>query len=533
MQYPQPRLLSPGHPIARAQHEPIYFILLLASIAVMIIPLVLLKYVPLVDYPSHLVRSFILYHYRDVGLFQRTYRITRQPIPNLACDLVLTCLLRISGLLLAGRVFIIMVVILYAVGSHLLAREIHGRASWVAIPCAFSVYNSQLLYGEVNYVLGLALFMICVAFWLRWRTRWTIGRHLALATLVVLTYLTHLTAYGFVIVSCTTICIWDVRGKRRTSIEVSKDLALLFLPMIMLAIFIITNRSSAGYTAWNSATGKINDLFTFIRTYDLQFDILYLALVTLSIAVLVLGARRVRFSGPLTCAAAIFAAMFLACPLVLLSSSGADARFVPPVILLMVLSIRCEVPKRTTFVLLSAILLGCVLRVGVIAQRWEQFSDSIEEAVQLANAIPVGSKVYPALFLTACSPIQKQSATQKTGALAFDLLSVLRSNNCKKREFVFEHIVEYAIPNSLIYVPTLHAHSGQQPLIFRRVPKYRLGTAGSEPEWNDLIARHYAFVWSQAMPDTIAQKFAVHAVLVGRKGEFSLWQIRLNLLPRN
>jgi hypothetical protein len=501
-----------------------YFFALAGAIAVLLAPLFLLQYVPLVDYPSHLVRCFILYHYQDVPVFQQTYQRLFEPIPNVACDIVITALLHVFSVLTAGRLFIALIVLLYALGCHLLATEVRGKTSWIAILCAFTVYGSPLMWGLVNYVFGLAVFMICVALWMRWRSAWTVGRYVLVVALVCAAFLTHLTSYGFVGIACTTMTLYDVVIRRRSIAQAVRDLAVLVPPVIAFAVF-MKRSGSVGNIQWSTLAGKIGELFPFVRTYNLGFDALFAITVALCILVLLLRSSRVQAVWPVTITAAVFATFYLVCPRVLFTSSGADARFVPPAILLLLLSLKVDVPQRTGVVIFSIVMVASIVRIGEISREWTSLDRTIGPAVRLTDNIPAGVKIYPALFPMQCRPSENKVLPQALSRLHVgSVLAALETDECRKRDVVFEHVVEYATIRSSAYVPSLHAHRGQQPLVFRTVPRYRAATTSLEPDWFD-EARKYDFIWSYAMPEDATREVDGFAAPVAETGEFELWKV--------
>ena len=501
-----------------------YRLAFMGALAILVAPLFQIRYVPLVDFPSHLVRCFILYRYHDVTVFQRTYQVLYEPIPNVACDIVITSLLHVFSVLTAGRLFIGLIICLYALGCHLLAAELQGRPSWVAIPCAFTVYSSPLMWGLVNYVLGLALFMICLAIWMRWRASWSAVRYLLVTALVFSAFLTHLTAYGFLGITFVIMTGYDLVTHRRTLTQSAGDLGVLVLPLIAFAVF-MTKSGSVGSIQWSTVTGKIGELFPFFRTYSLAFDPFFLGTVALCILVLWWCSSRVQPVWPATTTAGVFTALFLACPRVLFTSSGADARFVPPAILLFVLSLRVEVPKRVGAAILFIVLMASILRVNVVRREWMQFDNTIAQAVGLTDTIPTAAKIYPALFPMECRPDQGAWLNKAFSRLhGGRVLAALQDDECRKQDVVFEHVLEYATIRTSAFVPSLHAHRGQQPLVFRIIPRYRAATTSLEPDWmND--AREYDLIWSYSMPEESSRELCGIATRIAEVGEFALWKV--------
>src|ERR1035438_9651640 len=156
-------------PRASAAELKTYYAMLLIVFFVILVPIWMVDYPGMVDYPNHLARCYILAHYYDNPVFQQRYILDHSPIPNLAIDLIVTPLLRILPLIVAGKVFLSIAAALYVLGCSAVGRAVTGKPNWLALVCAFTFYNSQLLYGFVNYVFGIGVFLCVFAFWFRVR----------------------------------------------------------------------------------------------------------------------------------------------------------------------------------------------------------------------------------------------------------------------------------------------------------------------------------------------------------------------------
>src|SRR5215216_6470662 len=103
-----------------------YWLLLCLAGVLLCLPVVFTNYVPLVDYPNHLARAYILHSYDQVPAYRAEYRVALGPLPNLAVDLVVVVGLSFFGLPAAGKIFLITTVLLFVAGCHRLGRAIHG-----------------------------------------------------------------------------------------------------------------------------------------------------------------------------------------------------------------------------------------------------------------------------------------------------------------------------------------------------------------------------------------------------------------------
>src|SRR5215212_4112494 len=100
--------------------------LFLAVVLLLLVPLALVEYVPMVDLPGHLARIHILRNYDKVPQFQEVYALTGKLIPNLAMDLIVVPLTHIMSLYQAARVFIALGMLVFAMGCWTLSYSVYG-----------------------------------------------------------------------------------------------------------------------------------------------------------------------------------------------------------------------------------------------------------------------------------------------------------------------------------------------------------------------------------------------------------------------
>src|SRR5689334_14531454 len=138
------------------------FTALLVLAAMPVLPSTIL---PLLDYPNHLARMYVLAHLPESATLQTYYAIDWHALPNLAMDATVPFLSRIVPLVWAGKIFVLATFLLLAGGTALLHRALFGR--WTLWPClAFLLlYNRVLLWGFLNYLFGVGLALCAFASW--------------------------------------------------------------------------------------------------------------------------------------------------------------------------------------------------------------------------------------------------------------------------------------------------------------------------------------------------------------------------------
>ena len=95
--------------------------------AITLSPLFWVRVPPLVDYPNHLARMWILVYSKEVPELAGNYIVHWRILPDRAIDLVVSLLSWILPVEQAGRVFIASTMLLLIGGTLTLHRVLHGR----------------------------------------------------------------------------------------------------------------------------------------------------------------------------------------------------------------------------------------------------------------------------------------------------------------------------------------------------------------------------------------------------------------------
>lgn len=471
-----------------------------AIVLILVIPLLLVHYAPLVDYPNHLARAFILRHYIDVPSFAEAYTRTLVPIPNVAIDVIVVALQYVLPPVLAGKVFLIGVVLLWCAGCHLLGRAANGgRATWLAPPCMLLAYHGPFQYGFVNYALGLGVFFVATACWITYRAHWTVGRVATIAVLAIAAYLAHLSSYALLGVTAFVITLYDLT-RRRITLAGAVTGGVPFVPPLLLFAKFMRGGGRVGRVEWNTLEGKAVALFSLIRAYSLRWDVVFAVALALVAAAAFVAARRygrVQAHGALLASSLVLFVLFLACPKDLFTSGGADVRVVPAAIVLFVLSWRLEMPRPVATPLFVATVMLLLARLSTISVAWSDLDNRVAQSIGILDHLPEGARLLP-MF------------TPSSGT------------DAAKRDRVLEHSPYYAVITRHAYVPLLFAVPSQQPLVARR---YVWGTVLAGQIFDSHLSE-FDYVWTFQPPSEIAKRLHACCDLVAENGAIALWRVR-------
>ena len=119
--------------------------------SLLLLPLTVVDVPPLLDYPNHLARDYVLALGQHDAFLSRMYAPHWAIIPNLAVDLVLPPLLWIMPVYTAGRILLAGTLLLPVIGAVLYSNAIFGRRSYWTIAVCLVACNGLFLLGFINF----------------------------------------------------------------------------------------------------------------------------------------------------------------------------------------------------------------------------------------------------------------------------------------------------------------------------------------------------------------------------------------------
>ena len=369
----------------------------LGALLVLLAPLCITELPPLLDYPNHLARTYVLAFGQDDPVLSRIYAQDWQIIPNLAIDVVLTGLVKILPVYVAGRVMLGLILVLNYAAIILYSRAVFGRWSWWPVAAALMGYHALFLMGFMNYQVGIALAMMTAAGWHVFRERHPVATVIAAAVAATLVFFCHIFGLVFCAVligARELLLMWDHLRARRWGALLRRTGAagLVFLPSAALYLSARLASAEEGSVTWNSPAKKLTNLAEPFMNYYAAFD----RLTALAILGLVLGClalRMLRVNRASLLAAAICFLLYLAMPMTLKEASFIDGRF--PIMLGMLLfagtlPMLPPRPARVVGVALAALFL---VRMGILASVWSGQERDVVDIRRSIETVEPGSRV--------------------------------------------------------------------------------------------------------------------------------------------
>lgn len=198
----------------------------LALALLLALPMMLVEIPMGVDTLNHLARIHIQAHIGGDADLARLFEVQGGLIPYMGFDWLLVPMARVMPTLVAGRVFVVLLLWATVGGVVLLQRVFTGRVGFEPLLAGLVSYNALMAWGFLPYLLGAAGAMYGLAAWHGLRQRpWAVRLLLAAAVATSL-YFAHLLA---LVVYGAMLGAYEVFGRPQAWRTPMRDWALLGL----------------------------------------------------------------------------------------------------------------------------------------------------------------------------------------------------------------------------------------------------------------------------------------------------------------
>jgi hypothetical protein len=215
---------------------------LLAAVVLMtalIFPLFLTEIPPVVDYPNHLARAYLLAFGKADPVLAKMFDPRWGIIPNLASDILLPPILHLVPLYSAGKIVLAISLLLPLLGGWTYSYCLFGRWSFWSLGAVFVAFNLTFLLGFLNFQIGMGMAFFMAAAWVRWRERRPAVALAAMAAGAIAVFFCHLIGLALLMVLVGVHeldwLLGTTAGERRAQIlRRLAALVLVFTPSLIL-----------------------------------------------------------------------------------------------------------------------------------------------------------------------------------------------------------------------------------------------------------------------------------------------------------
>jgi hypothetical protein len=348
----------------------------------LVLPIWLVAYPPLLDYPNHLARSFVLSHLHDPAYrFSQFYSADWGFYPYLLMDVSLIGLQKFLPAEQAGRVFLTFCVLAVPLASWFFLRQANPGEDHAALWALLNAHNLFFLYGFLSFYLSLAALFLALGLWLRSLERprpaaWVLA-FLAFTAL----YFSHLVGLAITGVVVAAYCVVTRRKLGEMALS-----GLLFVPGAFFYLYASrVGLGGAGGATFRSFGEKAEALWDLLHGYSTRLD--WITLLALAGYFLMAWWRNrdfrwnIRWLGVAACLLGVYWVL----PWGYGEGWDLDIRVLP--VLFVVLLATAKVGKRGWWLAPIAVLLF-TLRAANVAQ---SFAAAQAELAGLAQSFSVTS----------------------------------------------------------------------------------------------------------------------------------------------
>jgi hypothetical protein len=241
----------------------------------LLLPIWIVRFPPLLDFPNHLASSFVLARLHNPSFeFGQWYSANWGLRPYIATDFLMGALGRVMPQLIAGKIMLSLGVLGLPLAAWFFLRQANPGENASALWILLVAHNIFFLYGFVGFYCSLALMFLALGLWLRWlKSPSPAGWTFTLIALMA-AYFTHLIGFLFaaVVVGCYAITRPNLREWSRS--------AALFVPGIIF--YFISSRAAehqSGGAVFRPVGDKLAAVLLILHGYSHRLDLISIAAV--------------------------------------------------------------------------------------------------------------------------------------------------------------------------------------------------------------------------------------------------------------
>jgi len=376
---------------------------IIAGILVIIalLPIWLLAYPPLTDYPSHLMSMFITQEHANPAYgFAEYFVVHWRALPNLGSEALVHVFAEFVPVPVAGRIYLSLITILYIVGGTYLIRGFDRRNTVLGIFLFVFVFNWYFNQGYLNFWGSIPVAYIALGYWLRHSALRSVSQLIAFTGLCLLVYFFHFVSWGLLGLVIGILVLGDrARWKHfwRT--------ALAFVPSVVLFGYYYfgmgAGSTTSGGIVFDSLTSNMTSAL--IRSFVLFTRpgiAVYLIPMAILVALFLVGSVRYRSMQTrdqrwTIAAIALLIVLYFVLPLQISSVWPVNLRVNQLLFVLIVCAIPHQLIRKIQKPIVVVGVACALLVIGYIWQGYAKMSRNIETYVSGIEYIEPRSTILP------------------------------------------------------------------------------------------------------------------------------------------
>ncbi len=357
-------------------------------------PMMVASVIPMPDLYSHIGRYFVMMHPGEPDL-ARYYAFRWTLVANLGVDLPVWLLAHFMSVESAARLVVGTIPPLGVAGIYALSRAATGRVPPGALVALSLVWSIPLLFGFVNFGLGVSLAFLFAAAWIRLKPRPALRAGAGFAMGAIL-WICHLSAFGLflIIVGSRQLVASFLKGQSlRQRVGLFAALLPLALPLGLSLLAPIQDHNVKLFENFMYGE-KLDFAQQLLRQHYKRFDkICAVLLIAVAFAIPAFAIVRQRaIDRGLLLAGSVLALLFLVLPTSILGSYWADLRLLPVALIVLLIAVPSSSTRVGSIVAIAGLtmFLG---RTAVMTADWRRWSGEAEQDLAALAIVPVGARI--------------------------------------------------------------------------------------------------------------------------------------------
>jgi hypothetical protein len=503
----------------------VWWSIFVALCLLLLAPLLLADVPPILDYPNHLARLFILAHAGHDPVLDKIWRPHWAVIPDLAIDVVISPLMLVMTPFAAGKIMLALALLMPVAGAVAYSRAAFGRRLYWPMISGLMAYNIIFVFGFINYLIALGGALMAAALWLRLRERPFIVRSLAGAACATALFFTHLFGVAFfgVLVGSAELAELIARRDRPYGSAVGRAAGLLavsFAPPAILWLWVAPHNAVAKLGGWSPVSKLFYLAAAFAAYHPLPGFLVAVAFFT--VAFFWMASRKCQVAPGLSIAVVVILAAIIVLPFSTGGGAYVDSRL-PLMLTLALAAGLCPPPlsARASGGIAALLAAALVVEVAAIGSVWRDHEAVVAEFRASIASVPPASRV-----LTVTVPFEPSDPYWRSTPPGLTAFGVFRTDT---------HLPALLAIDQRAFWPLLFSDPSQHPIAVQ--PPYdTIAGDGEPPDLPSLIAGHsLSRYWPAAyLKDWPSNFDFVLLLAAGDAGDLSsLLPDRLRLLNRS
>jgi hypothetical protein len=447
-------------------------IFLFSAFAFLVVPVISVKFPPILDYPNHYVRIWLLGGGVNIFPVSEMYEVNwKNASTNVGIDALAAILGKFLPVNVCAPLVLVAALGLPPLGVACLNRKLFGT-SWWQVASVLLAWSWTLVLGFLNFEIGIGLALICASLDRVLARLGVLGASAGRSCIGALMLIIHPFGFLFYVILVGALRLGR-RFKKRPSVAVRRAIAAvaaclpITIPFVLWFLFapvlpesLVDPRQNV--IVWQQAglIAHLSSLSTPFRTYEIRTDAVFLFLFVAPLA-LAVAMRRIRVHAGLFITAILLLVSANFMPEIIGDTSSIHLRFASMGVLALAASLVPEIPsaKRWQWAAMSIALLLVVVRIAWITNIWINRQVDVVSLEKVLSYIPSGAAILP---------MQHRFSGNIEGVAPLGRF-------LGKDSPTFWHHPTLAIFERHAFVPTLFTATGKQPLIVK-------------PPWNQIAA---------------------------------------------